>query len=279
MKKIVILLLVLFTLNAQNQKAEQIFLKMLNSIENTNSLKITFEKIERLEGGKMHKEKMSCKVQYSPKFKVYCYQHYPKKGAEVLYVAGQNNGKALVNPNGFPYTNLNLDPHGSVLMDKQHHSIFETGFKYLGNVLKYLYNKYKATSKNLIVYLGEGQWNGFDVYKIKLVHPNFRYVYYTVKQGEDLIKIARKKHLSEYMIMDINNLDDFYDVKPGQKIKIPVDYAKAALMYVDKKTYLPVRIVILDDKGVFEEYKYSKVVKNPTFTAKDFSEDNSEYGF
>ncbi len=278
MKKKIIFLSVFFVFALQAQNAKQIFDKMIASIKNTRTAKFTFEKLERF-NGKMQKEKLTCKVQYSPTYKVYCKQHYPKKGAEVLLVKGKNNNKVLVNPNSFPYVNLNLDPRGSVLMENQHHSLYEVGFKYLGDVLEYLHNKYKNQSAGLLKYLGETTWNGFNVYKIKLTHPNFRYVTYTVKQGEDILKIARRFKLSEYMIMEINDLDDYDDVKPGQKIKIPVDYAKSAIMYIDKKTYLPVRIIIYDDKGIFEEYRYFSLTKNPALSDYDFSENNKNYGF
>ncbi len=278
MKKKILFLVSFILVSLQAQNAKEIFSKMISSIQNTRTAKFTFEKLERFHG-KMHKEKLTCKVQYSPTFKVYCKQHYPKKGAEVLLVQGRNNNKVLVNPNSFPYVNLNLDPRGSVLLENQHHSLYETGFRYLGNVLEFLYNKYRKQSSGLLKYLGETTWNGFNVYKIKLTHPNFRYVTYTVKQGEDVLKIARRFKLSEYMILEINDLDDFDDVKAGQKIKIPVDYAKSAILYVDKKTYLPLRILIYDDKGLFEEYKYLTIQKNPALTDYDFSEKNKNYGF
>ncbi len=57
-------------------------------------------------------------------------------GPEVLWIAGANNGNAIVNPGTFPYITLNLDPMGSIMRKNQHHTINELGMEYVGEILK-----------------------------------------------------------------------------------------------------------------------------------------------
>ena len=41
-------------------------------------------------------------------FKIYVKNEKPKKGAEILYVEGENDNKVLLNTNTFPYVSLYL---------------------------------------------------------------------------------------------------------------------------------------------------------------------------
>ena len=77
--------------------------KIFAAVENVKTLRYNLECNERIKGKMQHTES-KVKLQISPR-KLYLYI----KGIEVLWVQGQNNGNALVNPNSFPYINLNLE--------------------------------------------------------------------------------------------------------------------------------------------------------------------------
>ena len=68
-------------------------------------------------------------------------------------------------------------------------------------------------------------------------------------------------------------------VPVGTMLNIPSDYAKKLIILIDKSTYLPIFMEVYDDKGLYEQYKFSQVKINPPFTEADFNENNKNYGF
>ena len=82
------------------------------------------------------------------------------------------------------------------------------------------------------------------------------------------------------MIYEINpQLRSFDDIEPGMKIKVPTDYAREIIVYIDKTRFVPIGLKVYDDKGLFEEYTYQNIVLNPVFSERDFSPSNPAYGF
>ena len=82
------------------------------------------------------------------------------------------------------------------------------------------------------------------------------------------------------MILDINeSVDDYYDIKPGQIIKIPNDYASKMIMFVDKEFILPLVMEVYDEKGVFERYEYKKLQLNPVIPDEEFTQEYKDYDF
>ena len=59
----------------------------------------------------------------------------PNKGTEILYIEGENNGKAIVNPGKFLPT-LKLSPYNSLLTKEQHHTILSSGFSIVGKIVE-----------------------------------------------------------------------------------------------------------------------------------------------
>ncbi|MDH3650975.1 MAG: DUF1571 domain-containing protein, partial [Saprospiraceae bacterium] len=98
--------------------------RMISETKEINGLSYTMKRIERIEG-QLNTQVSKVKLSRSP-FRVYTKQEYPKAGIEVLYAEGTNHGKALVNPNGFPWINLKLDPLGRVMRKNQHHTIINS---------------------------------------------------------------------------------------------------------------------------------------------------------
>lgn len=257
--------------------ARDIINKMFVSIAETKTLTYTSVLTERL-NGKLEVAENKVKLNTSP-FKSYIYLIAPNKGAEVLYVSGQNENKALIKPNKFPYVNLNLDPHSSLLRDGQHHSLMELGFRYFGEIIYEAVEKIGKDFESKVTYKGNKKWENYDCYVITLEDTTFGYKNYTVKANENLITIGNKLKVSEYMIMEANSLEGYYSVKAGQIIKVPTVYAQKTILYIDQKTFLPVMKAIFDDKGLFEKFEYKNLIKNPKIAPEEFTSTFKDYGF
>lgn len=248
--------------------------KIFNAVDNVKTVRYHLQCNERIKGRMQHTES-KVKLQISPR-RLYL----NIRGVEVLWVAGKNNGEALVNPNAFPYVNLNLDTYGSLMRKDQHHTIHEMGYAYLADILR---DGMKRSGDNLDKYfkvLGEEKFNGRDCYKLSISFPDFGWVNYTVKKGENLTTIARKLRVSEYMVLENNpKLDSYNDVKEGQIIKVPNAYAKLTLLLIDKEYYLPVNNKVFDDKGLYETYEYYDLQVNPTIAPEEFTKNYKGYNF
>ncbi len=263
---------------AQNESPKELINSMIKTVNAHKSLKFTLITRERIEK-KIVEQKGSFKLQISPKKKIYCKMEYPTT-AEVLWSEGQNSGMALVNPNTFPYVNLNLDPAGSIMRENQQHTILETGFAYTISIIEHLLKKFDTQFDNMVELKELQTFDNHSCYVIEFYNPKFSFINYKVKKNETISSIAKNKFLSDYMILELNeSADDYNDISEGQEIKIPSEYAKKMTLYLDKNRLIPLCIKLYDDKGLFAEYKYYDVSVDCKFSEKDFSETNSEYGF
>lgn len=262
---------------SQKESGFSIAQKMFEATASINSLSYVMDKQERIDG-KMIKQISFTKVELAP-LKVYVRQLFPKEGVEVLYVDGPNK-KALINPNGFPWINLKLNPKEGIMRRDQHHTIFQSGFDHVISILEYQCDKYPSDIEDMITYNGMVTFEGKECYSISLNNPNFKYIDYTVHEDETVDDIAARYKLSEHMIVEINHsVKDYDDVHAGQVIKIPNCYSPNMLLYIDKDMWIPVLMEVFDEKGIYEKYIYSKVNINPSFKPNEFSQDYSSYGF
>jgi len=253
---------------------KEIVLKMINAITDVKGLKYNLKITERTKG-KFNYFSSSVKLNRNPR-KLYL----TTNGIEVLWTVGTNKGDALVKPNSFPYVNLNLDPMGNLMRDGQHHTINEMGFDYFGNIVAHNVLKTGNNFDDYFKLEGEEILNGKPCYKFSINNPDFKFIDYTVLKGENLVTIARKLHVGEYMILENNKkIDGYKDVKTGQVIKVPTAYAKHVVIYLDKQLYLPVGSRINDDKGLYEQYDYFNLQLNPTFAENEFTRNFKGYGF
>lgn len=253
---------------------KKIILDVLESIDKVKTLKYNLKLAERIKGKILNTQSV-VKLQKKPR-KIYLYL----KGPELLWIEGENDGKAFVNPGGFPYINLNLDPMGSLLRKDQHHTLNEMGYDYYSSILEGVLNKSGDNIDKNIVLTGEEIWNNRACYKVALSFPDFAFINYTVKKGENLIKISRKLNVSEYMILENNpTIDDYFDVKEGDIIKVPNAYAKLTVLLIDKEFMLPINTKIYDDKGLFESYEYYNLQVNPVISDEEFTRHYKGYKF
>lgn len=265
------------TIHAQEVDKHEMFRKMMTTIDGIKTLSFRLDKTERIKG-KMMPGAQDVKLNVSP-HRCYLKIHVPNKGAEVLYREGENKGNCKVNPNAFPYMTLNLDPDGSILRKDQHHSVKELGFKYTGDLLNFVYNKYRSKMDDYVDINGEIMYDGRKCLNVTLTNKEYKIESYTVLAGEDILKIARKLRLDEYALLELNNIKGFDDVKAGQTIKVPNSLCKKIEMYIDTETYLPLYQKLFDEKGLMATYEYSKLKINPHFHADEFNAEYKDYNF
>jgi len=268
----------LFSFNDLTPNASQLVTQMLAAGKQVQTAKFSLYKQERI-NGKLTSERSIVKLQQKP-FKVYLKYETPNPGMEVLFVQGQNENQAYIRPSNFPWTTISLSPYNSTMRAGQHHTIYDMGFGQILNITEFMLKKYGSQANSMLKLNGTTTWNNLTCYQLSLENPNFKYVDYTVAKGENLVTIAGKFKISEYMILEKNPaIDDYNDVSAGQKIKIPTDYAAKISMLLDQQTNLPVVIKVYDDKSLFEQYEYRNLKVNPTFQAAEFTKTFKDYKF
>lgn len=285
MKKIYIpiLLLISLSLFAATMPATDdvysILQKMNRQIKKVKGLKYKTKQIERIDG-RLIEQKLLVKFN-RVHFSIYAKQlEGGTEGLELLYRKGWNNNKALVNTNGFPWVNINLNPYGNQMRKDQHHTILDLGFELFGPVTESLLNRYGAEINSMGKNKGARTFEGRQVWEIEVENANYRWVDYMVKKGESLLDIAAANQVSEHMIMSKNKgVDSYTDVSSEQTIKIPTEYGSKILLFIDQETYLPLVIKIYDHQGLFEHYEFLNLELNPSFSTDEFSENFKDYGF
>jgi hypothetical protein len=250
---------------------------MILATAKVKTLKFKLKKKERIEDEYFAGEQ-DVKFNKDPK-KIYTKMIAPNKGAEVLFIQGQNNNKAVINPNAFPYFTLSLDPYGSSMRNNNHHTVHEVGFDYVTSIISSLVQRADKDFDKYFIYKSDTIFNNRPCYKVLIDYLPYSYYNYTVKQGETVTSIAYKLFVSDYMILQLNNIDDYDDVDPGDVIKVPNAYAKKTNLYIDKENFLPLIQMMYDEKGLFSQYEFHNLQLNPTFTPEEFTRDYKEYNF
>lgn len=248
---------------------------MIKSIDAVDRFKYNLKITERGKKGFNYYES-SVKLNRSPR-KIYVYI----KGIELIWVDGWNGNKAYVKPNSFPYINLSLDPLGSLMRQDQHHTINEMGFDYFASIVEYMALKVGNNFDQYFKLEGEERYNNRPCYKITISNKDYAYENYTVGDKENITTIARKLHISEYKILEVNpKLNDYFDIlKKGQVLKVPNAYAKDVVLYIDQLYNLPIGVRVSDDKGLFEQYDYFFLQVNPKIEDTEFTTGYKDYKF
>jgi len=277
---VVISLILLVSLKADKQSSPEAISYIQKFITKNNGIKSCYFKLdykEKIDGKFMHTI-MTTKYTSSP-FKMYAKQDKPTKGLELLYVKGKNSNKVLVNPAAFPWVNISLSPYSATIRAEGHFTIFETGFTYFANLGKH----FIGPRKNELSFssLGTETIGGSSIAKINIVANNYKIINHTVKEGESIRSISKKLNIAEYSIIKLNTNISGFNTKllAGSTIKIPNIYAKKIEILLYKKTNLPYKLTVYDGEGLFQEYIFTNIKINPTFTDTDFSEDNPSYNF
>lgn len=253
-------------------------LQEINALKTLHGRQVTEERID----GKIIRSEAEIQIRFKP-FHIHLQVYKPdgSKGPEVLYVEGKNNSKALINTNGFPFINLNLDPLGSLMRSKRHNTILDAGGPLLANVLEKAIAACRPSEYDTYFQMkGQKKINGVDCYELHVVSPPKMEVRYTIKPNETLREIAFKRGLCEYKIIEMNsNLSGFESAKAGMEITLPNYYAPLTKLYIDKVRKMPMQIEVFDENGLFSRYTYVFLKVNISLPQNAFDSDNPNYGF
>ncbi|TRX59898.1 DUF1571 domain-containing protein [Fulvivirga sp. M361] len=262
------------SIHAQN--ACNLVREMSAKTKEINTLSYEMHKKERV-NGKMLKQRSAVKLQRDP-FKVYTRQLPPGKNIEVLYHGGSKT--ALVNPDGFPWFNLKLDPLGAQMTKDQHHTVMESGFDYFVSIMEHLMDKYHPHLSNMVELSGSTDKHGNDCWIVAFNNPYFTYVDHKVDKKGTVRSLAAEHLVSARMILALNtHLDDFDHDITGYTLKMPNDYSPKMILYIDKQRLIPSGIHVYDDKGLYEQYDFLNVEVDPAFQPNEFTASFSEYDF
>ncbi|BDS11713.1 DUF1571 domain-containing protein [Aureispira anguillae] len=261
------------------QDAVTIIGKMRTAISKINKSSFELHSKERF-GDKYVYKKMKFHMQESPK-KVYMKDL--EKGVELLYVVGWNNNKGYINPNGFPWINVSLSVYDSKVVAENHHTVDDAGLGFVNTLLNGFESTVEKAGKeksSLYTYKGDVTYEGRSCYKIYIVPPTeFKYISYTTKRDQNLMQLSRRIVASDFLMKEKNRLSYTRTIKKGTTLTVPNAYAKKVIVYIDKKTYMPVVQMLYDEKGLFEKYEYKNISLYPKFASNEFTTDCASYGF
>ncbi|MCH2023864.1 MAG: DUF1571 domain-containing protein [Saprospiraceae bacterium] len=252
---------------------------MSSVISKMNKSSFELHSKERFDDEYIYK-KMQFHMQESPK-KVYMKDL--DEGVELLYVDGWNKNKAYINPNGFPWINISLNRFDSKVVAENHHTVDDAGFGFVNTLLKGFEKAADKSGKSLsslYTYKGEVTINGYECYKLYIEPPTvFKYINYTTKRDQKLLELSRRIFASDYLLKVKNGLSYTRTIRKGTKLIVPSTYAKKVIVYIDKKSYLPIVQLLYDDKGLLEKFEYKKFSKSPKFLSTEFTTECTTYGF
>ncbi len=276
---ITIFLVLLFSLGplqaGLQPTCRQLISTMLQEIENVHTASYTLNSSERVKL-KILRATSHIKLNLIPR------QLYFKNnaGVEIIYNELVDKENALVYPNTFPYFNLKLDPHRSIMRNNLHHTIFELGFHHVGSIIQNAVKYSELNFDKWFTYMGIVKFNNRDCHKIYFEYPDFKYVKYKVHKKETATSIALKLGVGEYRIIQNNANISFTDyIKEGRILSVPNVYASKTLMYIDKELNLPVYIKAFDDQGFYESYEFFDLKVNINFAPTEFEKSFPGYKF
>lgn len=265
-------------LNAQKISTKELIKKMHDGIAKYRHLRFTLYRSERVDGEQVIGS-FNGKLCMDP-FMIYIKNMVPNEGSELLYKEGENNNKAWVNPDIFPYITMSFYPESNLLKAGGHHTLKDAGFDLLDEIFRSYEKTYKDELFNYISNKGLVKWNNSNYYKVILNYPDYKIETYRTKENESLLKIAKNKLLNSYKLTELNpSYKENKTIPEGKDIAIPNAYAKRFIMYIDSKTFLPLYQEIYDEIGLYEKYVYKNVVFEEKIPKEEFSIDYKEYGF
>ena len=262
-----------------NSLKREIIAKVIDSINAHNQLEFEMFRSERNEKNEFIDGKFYAKMNNNP-FKIYVKNEKPKKGAEILYVQGENDNKVLLNTNSFPYVSLSLNSQNSLLLSGGHHYIKEAGFGKISKILNFDMEKFQDNFLKKISYEGIYNWNNKKCYKIRIEYEDYQTINYYAKNGETLYEICENKLINIAKIKELNpGLDISKKLLDNQEIIITNHYFKILVLYIDLENYFPIYQLVYDENGLYEKYIYTKLVLNKLIKNEEFNRDYKDYNF
>jgi len=148
MRLLFLYLFLIFTFqHLQAQTTIAYFDSMVESISSVNTLEYELHAKELIDD-KIFYTHSRVKLQKEP----FCFYNYiikPDIGVEILFT--HKNKYAFINPNGFPFINLKLDPSGKLIRRNQHHTLFDAGFDNFKNIVLSVLELLKVSPDRYII--------------------------------------------------------------------------------------------------------------------------------
>ncbi len=242
---------------------------MLDSIRTIKTLHFGIKALERVEDGYSSAES-DVKINTRPYM---IYFRNEKKKISILWKEGSNENQALVKAKLLLGMSVSLDPRGGMMRKNQHHTIFELGFSYFARMMNQALQKEKENLAKALIYLGKKKFLEHNCHMLVYEDKNYGWTTYKCGKGETVSAIADKLAVSDYAIRTRNRLYSFFGfLKEGAILKVPNNYCKKIVLYLDEKSMLPLGISNYDEVGLFESYEYLKVEKNRKLGNEDFQQ-------
>ena len=253
---------------------EQLISRLSAAIDNLRFLRCTVKAQERVDG-KINQARSIMKLSFNP-LRVYIKN---QKGIEVLWVTGQNNGDAWVYPASFPYITMSLNPNGSLMRRNQHHTALQAGFGTIADLLHSTGLRQDNAFSRSFRYVGDSTLQGRPCYVLRSDFPQFKYVSYKAGRNETVNTVAERFGCGEYRVIERNDLSPGASIPEGKILQVPNAYGRRTVVCVDPKSYLPMAIQVMDEKGLFERFEFSDVIPNQPIPLEEFQKDYKGYKF
>jgi outer membrane lipoprotein-sorting protein len=264
----VLILLSSLSFSSSNEYSESdakaAFKQLDNMVRSITSMEFTLVNSERIKN-RMMKGKQRVSLTTQP-FRCHITMIEPGNGEELIYAGAKYDYQAIYEPKGFPYMQLELDPHGSLMRKNNHHTIFDLGYTKMMSVLNY-----HMKNSPYIIDLSQMTLNAKEVQKMTITFSDFKYVSIRIDRKERLSELAERLTLNDYMLYELNNIDISSELKVGSTLIVPTAYAKKVELYIDLTTGLPMTQIVYDDKGVYEKYEFSDLRINFPISEKRFN--------
>ena len=242
---------------------------MLDSIKAIKSMSFHLKALERV-GDKIFTAESDIKINSNPKM---IYFHSVRKKISVFWKDGANNGNALVKARMTFNATVSLDPYGNLMRKNQHYTIHELGYVFFAKTLSIAILKGKETIEKKFTYLGKKNLKEKPCFVIMYDDAEFGYFEYKTNKNESVSSIAIKFNVSDFAIRSKNDLHSFYGtIKEGTILKIPNNYCKKIIIFIDEKNMLPMNITTYDEVGLYENYEYENLELNNKLTFADFQQ-------
>jgi hypothetical protein len=252
------------------------YLQKLDSVaQNAESVYFCMEIHARMLDGN-YRQKAVFKIDRHP-LKIY-YRQFMRSNIELLYDETLDKEKAIVYPDGFPYTSIKLSPYSPRILKRQHHSIFESDPTFtISQVMKMITDTRNEAFRFVV---NDTIFDGQNGLSMKYYQTDYHIKTIQVHDNISLLNFAARHNVNFYSIIWNNpSLSVSSKLNPSDRIKVPSAYAKSVEIIVDNNNYNLLQVVVKDCGGVFEKYTYSKFTWNAHFTSSDFDSENPDYNF
>jgi outer membrane lipoprotein-sorting protein len=273
-----VMLLLGFSQGSRTQDLSAIIRGMVEKTHAIKTITYTSHSEERF-NGETRKFSSSMVLNRKP-FRLYYRQHFPNDGLEILFREDRDKGNAWVNPNGFPYITLHLNINGTHLRKNRHHSIYEADLAFIADLLAHLYEKHKSKEGVNFQLIGSREFDGQACWVLLQKNTDYKIISYKINQSISPLDLSQKLKINLFKILELNpKLEYDQKMSPGQCIQIPTDYGSEMEVWIDKKREIPLKIKVIDEKGLFEKYEFSKVRIDPVLSPDTYRPGNPNYRF